>query len=562
VIDADGSSPAVTLRNNGPDMRFTGFHVTHASGGSSGTIYMTGSSATVTGTWVDDCETNSGGGAFYVYGTGATPHLSDLLLVNNRAESGGGGIWIYQADLTLEDSTLYLNDAGGGSGGGIAMGMQASLVGTNLQVMHNTAWYCGGGIHSNGTAGLELYSSTITDNTVHYEYGEGGGICAYNDTPILLSDVTVARNSAPDNGGGLHLSAQVDVTIDGATIADNTTQSYGGGIDLWSSYLAMSNSVVTGNEAVNGGGLYVHDNWTATIEGCEISHNVATGSGGGLHIIDPTLPFTLTMSDLRIAHNHAGAVGGGIYSWGNDYELSHSVVAGNSTDNGNGAGLYIAYSEPTLSHLRVLGNEIIDGNSRMGAGIYIDSGYPDEPVITQSAVVGNVITGDSLNKTGAGIAIVNYAQPRIEGCTIAYNSMEGTGTYGGYYDENGYATLHYTNSWGNEDIQFEPDLEGQYGNISEDPGHPDVGAADPLDWDVHLGAGSLCVDAGDFSLVDPDGSRADMGAYGGEDAEFWDLDGDGYPEWWQPGDYDDVLYPGDGWDCDDLDDDVYPGNGC
>ena len=54
----------------------------------------------------------------------------------------------------------------------------------------------------------------------------------------------------------------------------------------------------------------------------------------------------------------------------------------------------------------------------------------------------------------------------------------------------------------------------------------------------------------------------EIGAYGGEDAEFWDLDWDGYYEWWQPGEYDYGVYPGEGWDCDDGDEEVYPGNGC
>ncbi len=53
-----------------------------------------------------------------------------------------------------------------------------------------------------------------------------------------------------------------------------------------------------------------------------------------------------------------------------------------------------------------------------------------------------------------------------------------------------------------------------------------------------------------------------MGAYGGEPAGRWDLDGDGFPEWWQPGPYDPVTYPGFGWDCDDRDASVFPGNGC
>jgi len=71
---------------------------------------------------------------------------------------------------------------------------------------------------------------------------------------------------------------------------------------------------------------------------------------------------------------------------------------------------------------------------------------------------------------------------------------------------------------------------------------------------------SLLFDAGDPALMDPDGSTSDIGAYGGPGAEFWDLDWDGYPEWWLPGPYDSVTSPR--MDCDDGDDQVYPANGC
>ena len=43
---------------------------------------------------------------------------------------------------------------------------------------------------------------------------------------------------------------------------------------------------------------------------------------------------------------------------------------------------------------------------------------------------------------------------------------------------------------------------------------------------------------------------------------LWDVDLDGYPEWWQPGPYDETTYPAQQWDCDDRDPLVRPGAGC
>lgn len=41
-------------------------------------------------------------------------------------------------------------------------------------------------------------------------------------------------------------------------------------------------------------------------------------------------------------------------------------------------------------------------------------------------------------------------------------------------------------------------------------------AGDPLDWDVHLKSGSKLIDAGDPNELDTDGTRSDIGRWGGE----------------------------------------------
>jgi hypothetical protein len=103
---------------------------------------------------------------------------------------------------------------------------------------------------------------------------------------------------------------------------------------------------------------------------------------------------------------------------------------------------------------------------------------------------------------------------------------------------------------------------GSDGNISQSPAYLYTAGSDPTAWDLHLSSTSALIGAGDPSISNPDGSGSDIGAYGGSGADDWDLDGDGYPAWWQPGSYDSSSYPAAGWDCDDDDPDVYPGSGC
>lgn len=173
----------------------------------------------------------------------------------------------------------------------------------------------------------------------------------------------------------------------------------------------------------------------------------------------------------------------------------------------------------------------------------------------------NVTIVDNYAVEGGGI-YASDSPIAIKNASLSGNFAEGDG--GGIHSGGYTPSVYYCNAYENSPDNYYgfTDPSGMNGNDSLDPDFLDTTSPDPLEWDLHLSTASALIDAGDPAILDPDGSPSDIGAYGGPSAEFWDLDWDGYYEWWQPGEYDYGVYPGEGWDCDDQDDAVYPGNGC
>jgi len=77
--------------------------------------------------------------------------------------------------------------------------------------------------------------------------------------------------------------------------------------------------------------------------------------------------------------------------------------------------------------------------------------------------------------------------------------------------ESALASIDYNNVWGNAENSFES-FSAAGNNISEDPQFVNADSGE-----FHLQAGSPCIDTGDPDPIfnDPDGSRNDMGAFGG-----------------------------------------------
>lgn len=111
----------------------------------------------------------------------------------------------------------------------------------------------------------------------------------------------------------------------------------GGGITVDSGgSLSLSNSVITGNQAVSGGGI--NSSGTLTIEKGAITNNTATDSGGGVRISGGTA----SILNVLIANNNVPGSGpsnggGGIANAGS-LRLTSSTVSDNTTA-GSGGGI-------------------------------------------------------------------------------------------------------------------------------------------------------------------------------------------------------------------------------
>ena len=318
---------------------------------------------------------------------------------------------------------------------------------------------------------------------------------------------------------------------------------------------------ITHGLASHGGGVLVSGSYqqssSPTLAHLAITGNTATDSGGGLALVYSNS----NVDDVTVTDNLA-AYGGGMYLEHCFSELHNLLIAGNAAtldgSVGDGGGVKDTYSFVNYTNVIVAGNEA--GNR--GGGMYFETTLPTLANVT---IVGNATTvGD-----GGGI-FVTVSGATITNTTLTGNTAAlGVGLGGGIFVLS--AALYVSDSNAHDNVPNaycegdcdQVDQWAMLGQLAVEPGFIET-SWDPWTWDLHIWSTSELRDAGDPAALfyDPDGSPNDIGAYGGPFAGSWDLDNDGYDEWWQPGTYDHATYPGQGWDCDDSDPDVYPGSGC
>jgi predicted outer membrane repeat protein len=269
--------------------------------------------------------------------------VSGLTFANGNATSGsadGGAIFNLSADLTVQSSVLSGNEAGTG-GGAIFQGSSGSLVVNATTLSGNTAGGDGGAIYGRYGNVTIQNGSRLVDN--HADSGSGGAVYTYGS--LSVSDSTISGNSAV-NGGGIH-AEYTSLSVTDSTVRDNHATSSGGGITA--SYLsgAITRSTISGNTTNGHGGGLLLFTVPLNISNTTISDNTAAQGGGGIYNDAHSPTSHVTVESSTVARNRGGnGAGGGISVDGSagaqPPDLQNSIVACNSTEAGSGADLAVA----------------------------------------------------------------------------------------------------------------------------------------------------------------------------------------------------------------------------
>jgi predicted outer membrane repeat protein len=326
--------------------------------------------------------------------------------------------------------------------------------------------------------------------------------------PTILDGITIAGGNAtgayPNNAGGGIFHFDGDFLFN-VTISGNAAINGGGMANEGSIGQLMQNVTISGNQAINqGGGIYSTNATQITLEGVTISGNTAR-SGAGMANIDNLFDNSILLNGVTFSGNAATHEGGGIYNSNSKLELTNVALRGNTAQ--EGAAVWNSSSSPELT------NVVISGNSATtsGGGLF---NTISSPVLTNVTISGN---------SGGGIANTNSSHPQIRNSIVWANSGGISNTTAST------ATISFSlvqGSGGSAAWNGSAGSDGG-GNLDADPQFVSpVPAAPSLGGDLHpqptspaINAGSNAVSAPGLPATDADGhpriggGTVDMGAY-------------------------------------------------
>ena len=326
-----------------------------------------------------------------------------------------------------------------------------------------------------GPADTELRGFTITGGTGTELGGSagGGGVIVGNSVHASLSDCVISGNTVAGTdfyqlGGGVMLGGTTSTTLTDCILSGNSAK-FGGAVVAYntSASLHMSGCTVVGNTSQYAA---VFTFGVGTIESCAFVDNV----GNGLHYTG----YGLTTKDCVFSGN----TGWGLTHYG---DVGSHIAGCSFLGNGLGGAHLLepkyANGWHSATHCIFANGDAMDAGTVFYVDLY-NSTFADAHVTTSYSHC-EITARDTIFRGAGGLVIGDYATLAVEYCDIE-GGMAGTG------------------------------------NIDADPLWVDAGSND-----YRLLPASPCIDAGSpSSPLDPDGTRADMGAIAFENA-FDDLGG-------------------------------------
>lgn len=539
-------SRQLTLRGvtiNGSTARSAGGALYLAAGAET-TFSLTVENSSISNNKCNDDNYGGSGGAIFLAGVGSADlnvaiRGSDFTGNASRKSDGFGGGALYvvpgttsDVSVAVESSTFTSNSAC--RGGAIylksASSGSAALDVSDSYFESNSSSYDGGAVFvetGEGQASVEVDSTTFKANTSNAS-GAGLHYYAASSVPpsLTITDSTFLSNVASYHGGGVNvdgtLAQPIQVAIDETDFTGNrVTNNYGGALKAHITDILLTRSVFSANQARYGGAIY-SDSSTFTGTGLMFLNNKAgdASSGDGSAIDFDDAQVDIFSSEFKANSAHSGAI---------------------RSDNGTGANRFKGTERLTLTNVLSTGNTATDASA-----IGMDS---VATTIVNTALVGNA----SANSSYCALDVRN-APLTLRNSIVALNSDD--------------CNINASSSTVSEsnNILFSH-VDGKHRVLGFPPSSTDIVQNPDFldDWrdnntsddDFHLQRTSPGVDKG-FGSADPDTTAADIGIFGGPDADTIDFDLDEVPDYFWPGTLLDApvgFDPAD-YDCDDQDPEV------
>lgn len=234
---------------------------------------------------------NTGSSRFFKIGKSVDLKFENITFDGgNAGTENGGAIWQNDATAILAFKNCAFKNNKANNGGAIYMA-GSNMTSESTSFSDNTATTAAGAVGIAGTA--ELVSFTDCDFTSNTAGKHGGALQNWGGekTRLTVTGGTFSNNKTTDGsgGGGAAITFRGDkpsiTIIDGVVFSGNSAGCQGGAVRVNTvNDISIKNSVISGNKALKGAGLYVGGAASVKIDKTQISGNQSKTYAGGIYV--------------------------------------------------------------------------------------------------------------------------------------------------------------------------------------------------------------------------------------------------------------------------------------
>lgn len=348
---------------------------------------------------------NTGSSRFFKIGKSVDLKFENITFDGgNAGNENGGAIWQNDGTAILAFKNCAFKNNNATNGGAVYMA-GSNMTAENTSFSDNTATTAAGAVGIAGTA--ELVSFTDCDFTSNTAGKHGGALqnCGGEKTRLTVTRGTFSNNKTTDGsgGGGAAITFRGDkpsiTIIDGVVFSGNSAGCQGGAVRVNTvNDISIKNSVISGNKALDGAGLYVGGAASVKIDKTQISGNQSKTYAGGIYVGADADVFMNACSIFGNSNTTANAGA----RWGAAIFVQ-SVAKANICLNNSSIADHTTAATGNDTNIDMQGGNLVFANSTM-----IASTTAGMLRIHDTALSGTFINSVIVNKNGKSI---NYNGP-------------------------------------------------------------------------------------------------------------------------------------------------------